>query len=345
MKILMLGGTRFVGRHIVEAALALGHELTLFHRGKSNVELFPEVERVLGDRDSKVGLAVLKGRSFDVVVDTCGYFPGSVEQSAEALGACGLYVFISSISVFGDMSKEFQNEEDPVGEISNEEAAMVTTMEQITGENYGPLKARCERVLFERFGERALIIRPGLIVGPNDTTDRFTYWPVRFFKSNGKVLAADCRSQPVQQIDVRDLAAWTLSMIEKKASGVYNATGPANPIPLAGALEEVRLAVNPSVSIVWADPALLEEKKVEPWSDLPMILPYDGSMNGMRSVDVSKAIAAGLAFRPLGETSRDTLEWWKASGSPTLKTGLSDEREAELLAELTHPKEELPSAF
>jgi len=329
MKILIIGGTKFVGRYIAQFALEQGHELTLFNRGKTNADLFPEAEHVHGDRLDENGFGALKGRRFDAVVDTCGYFPRATRLSCQAFSDSGRYVFISTISVFKDTSVIGLREEDELGTIDDE------TTEEVTGETYGPLKVLCEKVVQESFGERALIIRPGLIVGPHDPTDRFTYWPVRFAMASGPVLAPDCKNQPVQQIDVRDLCSWTGSMIEQGASGVYTATGPDSPVPLSLVLEEVRQAVNPGAKIVWANTAWLTEKEVQPWSDLPMVLPYDGSNDGMRSVDISKALAAGLKFRPTAETSIDILKWWKAEGSSALKTGLSDEREAELLGELS----------
>jgi 2'-hydroxyisoflavone reductase len=327
MNILIIGGTKFVGRYLTYCALERGHQVTLFHRGKTNPDAFPDIEHVHGDRLEVGAFGDLANRNLDAVIDTCGYFPRAVRLSGEAFATFPRYLFISTISVYKDQSKIGLTEEDEVGTIEDE------STEEITGESYGPLKALCEKTLLGIFGDRALIVRPGLIIGPHDPTDRFTYWPVRFAKSQ-TVLAADCKSQPAQQIDVRDLAEWCIGMLEKSASGVYSATGPDSGMTVEEMLEQTRDAVNPDAKIVWAGGNWLGEKKVEAWSDLPMILPFDGSVNGMGAVNVSKAVAAGLTSRPLGETSKDILEWWKGKGSPVLKTGLSDEREAELLGEL-----------
>ena len=326
MKILIIGGTQFVGRAIADLALSQGHELTLFHRGKTNPDLFSDVEHIHGDRLDAEALGQLKGRHFDAVVDTCGYFPRALRVSTEALAEAGRYLFISSISVFADSAKIGLIEEDATGALEDE------TVEEITGETYGPLKALCERVVLDAFADRALVIRPGLIIGPHDPTDRFTYWPRRFHLAREVVLAPDCKTQPVQMIDVRDLAAFCLKMLSDGASGIYSVTGPQSPIALEGAISTIQQAVNPEAEVVWAATDFLKEKGVEPWSDFPFVLPYDGSDNGMLSVDIGKALSAGLKLRPLENTVRDTLEWWQSKGSPTLKVGLSDDNEAELLA-------------
>lgn len=327
MKILIIGGTQFVGRAIAEVVLKGGHELTLFHRGKTNPDLFPEAEHIHGDRLDPEGLAQLKGRGFDAVVDTCGYFPRAVRLSTEALADAGRYLFISSISVFADSSKTGLKEDDATGTLEDE------TVEEITGETYGPLKAVCENVVLDSFGDRALVIRPGLIIGPHDPTDRFTYWPRRFYLAKDAVLAPDCKTQPVQMIDVRDLAGFCVKMLSDGASGIYSVTGPESPAMLEETLSTIQRSVNPMAAVVWASPEFLKEKAVEPWSDFPFVLPYDGSDNGMLSVDIGKALATGLKLRPLEETVLDTLEWWKSKGSPELKAGLSDALEAELLEE------------
>ncbi|HLO18258.1 MAG TPA: NAD-dependent epimerase/dehydratase family protein, partial [Anaerolineales bacterium] len=230
MRILIIGGTRFLGRHLVESARARSHEVTLFNRGKSNPNLFPQVETIIGDRERD--LDKLKGRIWEAVIDTSGYFPRLVRLSAESLAASvSRYVFISSLSVYESFKKIGMDESDPVGKIENE------TTEEITGETYGPLKALCEQAVQDIFGlERTLIARPGLIVGPHDPTDRFTYWPVRVARG-GDVLAPEKPEAPIQIIDVRDLSDFIIRLIEESAFGTYNATGPDYALTLGRLLE------------------------------------------------------------------------------------------------------------
>jgi 2'-hydroxyisoflavone reductase len=220
MRILIIGGTCFLGRHLVEAALARNHELTLFNRGKSNPDLFRQLETILGDRETDVKKLQQAGRNRDSVIDVAGYVPRIVRLSAEVLKEnVGRYIYISSISVYSNFRKAGITESDPVGKIDDE------ATEEITEETYGPLKALCERAVQDIYGERALIIRPGLIVGPHDPTDRFTYWPTRVARG-GDVLAPQKPEVPIQIIDVRDLSDFALKLIEENASGIYNATGP-----------------------------------------------------------------------------------------------------------------------
>jgi len=218
MKILILGGTLFLGRHIIESAVRNGHEVTMFNRGRRNPELFPDVEKIQGDRDSD--LAALKGRKWDAVIDTCGYIPRIVERSAEALaGNAETYLFISTISVYKDFSKPGITENSGLAHLENE------ADETLTNETYGALKAHCEERVKKYFPDNSLIIRPGLIVGPNDYSDRFTYWPVRI-KKGGKIIIPRNTDYPIQFIDVRDLADFAVRMIENKRTGTFNATGP-----------------------------------------------------------------------------------------------------------------------
>ena len=311
MRILLLGGPKFVGRAVADAALDRGHELTFFNRGQTNPELYPEVEKLHGDRDG--GLDALAGRDWDAVVDTCGYFPRIVRASAELLEPnTGRYAFISSVSVYGDFSGPV-DESSPVGTLEDE------TVEDWgeDGENYGPLKALCERVVQETYAERALVIRPGLIVGPYDPTGRFTYWPHRLARG-GEVLAPGPPERPVQFIDVRDLGAWVVELLERDQTGVFNATGPGLPWAelVAGA------------DVTWVDDAFLVEHEVGEWMELPLWIETNGKFARLHEADVSRALAAGLRFRPLDETMRDTL----ALASLTDEAGLTPERERELLA-------------
>jgi 2'-hydroxyisoflavone reductase len=329
MNILIIGGTRFLGRHIAEAALAAGHKLTLFHRGKTNPELFPEAEHIHGDREAD--LAKLEDRHWDAVIDTCGYFPRIVRFSCEALkNATDAYLFISSISVYSDLSQP-PTEETEVGTIEDE------TLEEITPDSYGPLKVLCEKVVKEFFDDRALIVRPGLIVGPHDPSDRFTYWPVRMARG-GKVLSPDCKDLPVQIIDVRDLAEWIVSAIESGARGTFNATGPDSPYSVGDFLMRICEATGNGAELVWVDPAILDKNEVTPWADMPAILPYDGSVSNMARADISRALVTGLTFRSLEQTAKDTLAYWKSMGEPELKAGLAAEKEAAVLEESLTPK-------
>ncbi|MBK8617488.1 MAG: SDR family oxidoreductase [Anaerolineales bacterium] len=323
MKILIIGGTRFVGRHLVNAARARGHEVTLFNRGQSNPNFFGQVEKIRGDRERD--LDQLTG-TWDAVIDTCGYFPRIVRLSAEALrDKVERYVFISSISVYSDFSKIGINESDPVGKIEDE------SIEDIGGGAYGPLKALCEKTVQDVFGIDSLIIRPGLIVGPHDPTDRFTYWPVRVARG-GDVLAPDRPDVLTQFIDVRDLADFIIGLITQNVSGVFNATGPNHPLTFGTLLDTCKLVSTSDAKFKWASTEFLEKNNVAPWSDMPAWLPDNGEDAGFARVDISKAVNAGLKFLPLEDTARDTLKW--ASERPEShewKAGLKPEREKELL--------------
>jgi 2'-hydroxyisoflavone reductase len=327
MRILIIGGTRFLGRHLVHSALARGHEVTLFNRGLTNPDLFPQVETILGDREKD--LAQLSGRGWDAVVDTCGYVPRIVRLSASGLeGSVMRYVFISSISVHASFSKVGMDESDPVGKIEDE------SVEEITGETYGPLKALCEKAVQETYGERALIIRPGLIVGLHDPTDRFTYWPVRV-KRGGDVLAPEKPEAPIQIIDVRDLSDFIIKLIEQDASGIFNATGPDYELTMGALLETCKQVSNSNADFKWASVEFLGRHEVAPWSDMPVWIPNTEEDAGFSCVDISKAIKAGLKFRPLEETVRDTLEWAAARPSDReWRAGLTAEKEAEVLDSL-----------
>lgn len=325
MKILVIGGTRFLGRHLVESARVRGHEVTLFNRGQTNPDLFPQVETILGDREKD--LDKLNGRAWHTVIDTCGYVPRIVSMSGEALkDTVERYVFISSISVYADFSKIGVDENDPVETTQDE------TVDENSLETYGLRKALCEQAVQDIFGEeRTLTVRPGLIVGPYDRTDRFTYWPVRVARG-GHVLSPDRSDTPVQFIDVRDLSEFILKLVEEKAAGVFNATGPDYKLTLGKMLETSQRVSKSNAKFRWAPVEFLSQHNVAPWSDLPVWLPDSGESAGFARVNVSKAIAAGLTFRPLEETIRDTLEW--ASTRPKdykWLAGLKDEREHELL--------------
>lgn len=333
MKLLVLGGTKFLGRHVVETALARGDEVTIFNRGLQNPELYPEVEKLRGDRDG--GLEVLRGRRWDAVVDTSGYVPRVVRASAEMLAdAVGLYVFVSSISVYANF-RQPNDEDSPTATLADESA------EERTGEAYGPLKALCERAAEGALPGRVLNVRAGLIVGPYDPTGRFTYWTERVARG-GEVLAPAPRERRIQFVDARDLAGWMLRMIDARRAGVFNASGPDYVLTMEGFLEACRDACDSGASFTWVGEQFLLDKGVEPWGNLPLWLPESAEEHRyFFAENCERAINAGLTFRPVSDTARDTLAWQRA-GAPGLAADapnsvlshtLKPERERELLDE------------
>ncbi len=324
MKLLILGGTVFLGRHLVEAAQVRGHEITLFNRGQHNAALFPDVGKLRGDRSGD--LSALRGRRWDAVIDTCGFVPRLVRASAELLAdAVDHYTFISSISVYADVSVLGIDESAPVGTLPDD------TVEEVTDETYGPLKALCEQAAEQAMPGRVLTVRPGLIVGPHDPTDRFTYWPHRVARG-GEVLAPGRPGRVVQFIDARDLAAWILRMAEGRQTGVYNATGPDYPLTMAQVLEECQRQSGSDARFVWLDEQRLLDAGAGPWIELPLWIPETDEHRGFAAINCQKAFAVGLTFRPLAETVRDTLAW-DATRPPDLerRAGLKSEREAHFL--------------
>jgi len=327
MNLLILGGTVFLGRSLVDAAQARGHRVTLFNRGRSNPGVFPDLETIHGDRSSD--LDKLHGRRWDAVIDTCGYVPRIVRASARALaGSAGSYTFISSLSVYADTSIP-ADESSPVGKLEDE------TVETVDGGTYGPLKALCEQAVQAEFAGRALILRPGLIVGPYDPSDRFTYWPHRIAQG-GEVLAPGRPERRIQFIDARDLAEWTIRMLENGKGGVFNADSPPGMHTLGGLLETCKRVANSDARLTWVSESFLHEEGVEMWSELPVWVPEsDAEYAGFFEIAVNKALEQGLSFRPLADTVRDTLAWDAARPSETkLRAGLSRAREAELLTKV-----------
>lgn len=321
MRVLVLGGTRFLGRAVVDAALAAGHEVTLFNRGRTSPELFPQAERLRGDLTGR--LDALAGRSWDAAVDLDPtQLPRHTRRRAEALAdAVRHYLFVSTISVYADPSQPL-HEGSPLLEPPQQEP------EETDPELYGALKAGSEQVVLETFAERATVVRPGLIVGPHDPTDRFTYWPRRLAEG-GDVLAPGDPAAPLQLLDARDLGAWLVRLAEQPEGGVFNATGPAAPLTLGEALARIAAAVGSAPRLVWTEDQPILDAGVTPWSELPLWIPgtdYDGLLRA----DVGRALAAGLACRPLEETARDTLAWSLEAGEQ--RPTLSREKEAELLA-------------
>jgi 2'-hydroxyisoflavone reductase len=330
LRILILGGTGFLGPQLVEVAQARGHTLTLFNRGKTRPGLFPNVEKRHGDRDPTKGegLKELEQGEWDAVVDTSGYVPRIVGASAQLLAPrVGHYVFISSISVYGD-TRTPPDESTPVATTPD------PTVEEIRGDTYGALKALCEQAAEKALPGRTTVIRPGLIVGPDDPTDRFTYWPVRVARG-GEVMAPGDGQDPVQVIDARDLAAFAIRLVEQKVYGTFNATGPEGGLPMKAFLEQVRQGTGGDARFTWVGTDFLEQQQVAPWSDMPVWVPRTGDTAGMGQTRVAKAIAAGLTFRPLTDTARDTLAWFKTlppERQAKLRNGLAAERETKVLA-------------
>jgi 2'-hydroxyisoflavone reductase len=332
MKLLVLGGTKFLGRHVVEAALGRGDEVTIFNRGLHNAELFPEVEKLRGDRDG--GLDALRGRRWDAVVDTSGYVPRVVRASSELLAdAVESYVFISSVSIYPDYLHP--NEEgSPTATLADE------SVEEVTGERYGALKALCERAAESALPGRVLNVRAGLIVGPYDPTGRFTYWTERVARG-GEVLAPAPRENRVQFVDARDLSEWILRMIDARRTGVFNAAGPDYALTWGDFLEACREGCDADARFTWVDEQFLEEKEVQPWGDLPLWIPESSEHHRFfMAVSCERALASGLTFRPVAETARDTLAWQRAGspgvvaeGTNVLTNTLTPERERELLGE------------
>lgn len=329
MKLLVIGGTKFLGRHVVEAALAAGHRVTLFNRGLTNPHLYPEVEKLVGDRT--LDLSPLQGRTWDAVVDTSGYVPRVVAASAKLLApSVGHYTFISSLSVYSDFSAPV-DETAPVATLEDE------VTEEVTGATYGALKALCERAVEQAMPGRSLIARAGLIVGPYDPMNRFPYWLKRI-PAGGEVLAPGSPAHPVQLIDGRDLAEWALRSAETSVSGVFNATGPAIPCAIGNVLSTISTVTGAAPRFVWVSDEFLQQKEIQPLDGAPLWVPPE--YRYFFRADIRRALAAGLAYRPLADTTRDTLAWLQSAEAAEpegerfgIRSGLSPEREAELLRE------------
>jgi 2'-hydroxyisoflavone reductase len=345
MNLLILGGTVFLGRHVAREALARGHRVTLFHRGRHALEPGALGERsgtldvVTGDRHD--GFGALGTRTFDAVVDTSAYVPSEVSAVAEALGSrTRHYTFVSSLSAYSDYSLAGLDEDSPIPAITDEQRTAGESLDREDPEQrprflelYGPLKAACELEAARYLPGKACVVRPGLIVGPNDPTDRFTYWPERAARG-GEALAPGRPARPVQFVDVRDLAAWIVSLGEAGRIGTFNANGPAHELDMAALLAACARGAGGDVHWTWCDDAFLLEHGVAPWMGLPLWIPEtDASMHGFMRVDCARARDAGLAFRPLEDTVRDTLAWvaTRPAGEPR-RAGLDAARERELLA-------------
>jgi nucleoside-diphosphate-sugar epimerase len=331
MELLVLGGTSFAGRHVVEAALAGGHRVTTFNRGRTNPSLFPDVRTLHGDRASGDYAALVGAGPFDAVVDMCAYVPRAVREAIGALGADGLngpYILISSVSAYGEpqapVDVEGFTEESPLAALPD---AIDAASEEVTGETYGPLKALTEQATERLLPGGVMIVRPGLIVGPHDPTDRFTYW-VRRMVGGGEVLAPEGPDVArTQVIDAADMARWIVSSGAAGRTGTFNAVAP--PVPLADVLQ----AAPGNAHVVWVPWTFLEQEGVQPWTDLPAWLP--APMAALLLADGSKASAAGLASRPIEAVVADIAAWDQSRSQEPLRAGLTRERESELLAKFS----------
>jgi 2'-hydroxyisoflavone reductase len=326
-KILVLGGTGFIGPHIVNAAIARGHTVTLFNRGKTHPGLFSDVEKLHGDRDGQ--LEALANRSWDAVIDPSGYVPRIVKMSAELLAPrVQQYVFISTISVYAKMDV-----------VNADESSAVETIADPANEdvkaNYGALKALSEKAAEAAMPGRVASIRPGLIIGPGDPTGRFTHWPTRLAEG-GEVLAPGDGSTPVQYIDGRDLGAWIIRVVENGTTGTMNALGPEKRVTMKDVLDECNRALGNKAQLVWVGNDLLEKEEVHPWSEMPLWIPNQGDFAGFGTLDNRKAVKAGLTFRPIGETAKDTLAWLDTlpaeERTKARTSGIKPDKEAKVLA-------------
>ncbi|HEX4459234.1 MAG TPA: NAD-dependent epimerase/dehydratase family protein [Polyangia bacterium] len=331
-KILILGGTAFLGPALVAVARARGHTLTLFNRGKTNPGRFAghaDIEQLHGDRNGQ--LEALANRKWDAVIDDSGYVPRHVHDSATLLApSVQHYVFVSTISVYADGSKPI-DEDSPVAKLEK-------PTEDPGNGAYGPLKALCETAAEAAMPGRVTVVRPGLIVGPEDPTDRFTYWPLRLARG-GEVLAPGKASDPVSYIDVRDLAQWMVSVVERKIAGTFNATGPANTLGVGALIDGCKAgckqAARSDAKLTWVDVDFLDQQNVHGWTDLPVWLSPRGDETYLGRISRARAVAKGLTFRSVADTARDTLAWWQTlpeARRAKQKAGLSAEREREVLA-------------
>lgn len=336
LKILILGGTGFTGPFQVKYAVSRGHQVTVFNRGRTHPGILPkEVEQLIGDRNGQ--LDALKGRKWDVVIDIPTTLPVWVRDAAQILkGNVDRYVFVSTISVYSDVSKPGSDETAPLLKYEGADAMKETndTLRKSNFGLYGPLKALSEAEAEKWFPGKALIVRPGLIVGPGDESDRFTYWPVRV-ERGGEVLAPGNPTDPVQFIDARDLAEWIIRMAEQGTVGAFNAVGPREKLGIGGMLDGIKKATKSNAQFTWADADFLAAQKVRPWADMPVWVPPRGEETGFSTISTKKALAKGLTFRPLDDTTRATLEWFHQQTperQAKLRAGITAEREKEVLA-------------
>lgn len=331
LRLLILGGTGFTGPHQVRYALSRGHKVTVFNRGRRPQDWPGEVEELVGDRNAS-DLKALAGREWDVCIDNPTSLPFWVRDAGQALkGHVGHYVFISTISVYASNAHP---DDDETAAVQGYRGTDPFAEREVPPRLYGPLKAMCESEAKAQFGpDHVTVIRPGLIVGPGDETDRFTYWPVRLARG-GQTLAPGDGADPVQFIDARDLAEWTVQMAERRMAGTFNGTGPGGAMTTKQMIAGIGRGVGAAPALTWVAADWLAAKNVQGWSDLPVWLPGSGETAGFHRRRIRRAVGAGLTFRPLDVTARDTLSWWRAQPSERQakpKAGLTPEREAELL--------------
>lgn len=336
LRLLVLGGTQFIGIHMAQQAIERGHRVTLFNRGRTNAGLFPQLEHLKGDRNGD--LASLEGRDWDAVIDDSGFFPRAVRLTAELLAPhVRHYVFISSISAYA-ATAQANDETSPLARMADE------TVEKVDGETYGPLKVLCEQAAERAMPGRVTVLRPGLIVGPQDPTDRFTYWPARAARG-GDFVAPGRPGDAIQYVDARDLAHFTLDAIEHGTFGTFNVVSPPGRFTIgelvAQSVEVAKQIARPDTAPhpVWIPADFLRDQKVEPWSDMPVWLPETGETAGFAHTSTARAEKAGLHIRPLRESVHDTLEWHLTrpeSEQSKLKAGLASERERAVLVAWRH---------
>lgn len=323
LKILILGGTNFLGPHLVQELQEHGHEVTIFNRGTQDTTFFDNVEILQGNRDGD--LRAIENRYWDAIIDTSGHLPRLVEASSKTLiKATNHYTFISTIGVYENFHSLNIHEDYPLAKLEDE------TNEEINEKTYGALKAACERIIESYFPNNFLIIRPGLIVGPRDPTNRFAYWPLRVL-DGGEILAPGLPTQNLQFIDVRDLAKWIVSMVEGQETGSYNATGPKLPLSFEELLRTCSQISKKDVSFTWVNEDFLIEHGVQDWTELPLWLSYKRKMPGFLNVDVKKAIQAGLTFRPLVQTISAIIDWEKQNQKDERQIGIDRMKEQNLL--------------
>ncbi len=327
MKVLIIGGTLFLGRYLVEQALKNKHQVTIFHRGKTNPGLFADVEEIMGDRNQD--LYLLADRQWDLVIDTCGYTPETVHISADYFkDKAKKYVFISTISVYADFKTVGIDENYPVGVLEN------PADRELNGATYGPLKALCEAEVVKSFADKALIVRPGLIVGPWDPSDRFTYW-IKRVHEGGKILAPLPQNKPIQFIEAKDLAEWVIQAGQSNTTGTFNLTGPDYCLTMGEFLNQCKQSINPQAEFVWVEQDLILENEIQPWTELTLWVPEAEEYAGDSSISIKKALQRNLTFTPLAQTIEKTYHYYLILPETyKYRAGLDSLKEAEFLEKL-----------
>lgn len=338
MKVLILGGTRFLGKAVVEEGLKREHTITLFNRG-NNKETFPELEHLIGDRNGDV--SQLKDRKWDAVMDTCGFAPHQINKMAAVLGDnIDHYTFISSISVYKDWIPHNIAEDYPLQSMPMERLKDVEEGKVAPYEHYGALKVLCEEAAEKHWPGRVLNVRAGHIVGPFDYTDRLPYWLNRVAQG-GDVLIPGRHDRPIQLIDVKDIAAWVFNMAENQLSGTFNVTSPAEKLTMEKLLDTCKTVTNSDAEFVWADEQFFLDHRIQPWTEMPLWIPEQFPLEGQAepwtgsfSISIDKAMKAGLTFRPFEDTIHDVYQWEKTRQDLERKAGITRQKEQELLAAL-----------